>query len=227
MRSFNGGMGQIIEILNNRYKQHIQTNSEVSSVSMNADLTIVATPAYAASKIIENCNPLLARSLDQIPYAPIAVAGLLFNQDSFKKKPDGFGYLIASKENKEVLGVLLESNVYSNRAGIGQIMIRVMLGGAHHPAIINDSQEQIMAKAIKEIDNVYGLTANPIETFVKLWPKAIPQYEINYPLWRQTIAKLCAKTPNLYLSANYLDGISFNDCIHNAKSLASEIIPFF
>ena len=31
-------------------------------------------------------------------------------------------------------------------------MIRVMLGGAHHPAIINDNEEQIIAKAIKEID---------------------------------------------------------------------------
>ena len=67
--------------------------------------------------------------------------------------------------------------------------MRVMLGGAHHPAIINDGQEQIIAKAIKEIDSIYGLVSNPVETFVKLWPKAIPQYEINYPQWRQSIAE--------------------------------------
>ena len=64
-----------------------------------------------------------------------------------------------------------------------------------------------------------ALIPGPVETFVKLWPQAIPQYEINYPHWRQSIAEQCAKTPGLYLCANYLDGISFNDCINNAKRL--------
>jgi protoporphyrinogen/coproporphyrinogen III oxidase len=220
MRSFKGGMGQIIEVLDKRYKKYIQTNSEISSSQINANITIVTTPAYAAAKIVENSNPVLARILDKIPYAPIAVAGLLFEQDSFKKKPDGFGYLIPSNENKDILGVLIESNVYVQRAKEGQIMMRVMSGGAHHPAIINDSQEQILGKAIKEINNVYGLNSQPIATFVKLWPKAVPQYEMDYPSWRKSIAEQCAKTPGLYLCANYLDGISFNDCINNAKTLA-------
>ena len=221
MRSFKGGMGQIIEALDKRYQRHIQANSEISSVQTNADITVIATPAYAAAKIVEGVNPVLSQALDQIPYAPIAVAGLLFKQDSFKKKPDGFGYLIPSKANKDILGVLIESNVYAGRAGDHEIMIRVMLGGAHHPAIINDEAEPLLAKAIKEIDSVYGLISSPIETFVKIWPKAIPQYEINYPHWRQLIAEQCAKTPGLYLCANYLDGVSFNDCVNNAKSLAS------
>jgi len=223
MRSFIGGMGEVIKALDKRYKQHIQTNSEISSSQINADITIVATPAYAAAKIVENLNPPLAGLLDQIPYAPIAVAGLLFKQGSFKKKPDGFGYLIASKENKDILGVLIESNVYANRSSGGQIMMRVMLGGAHHPAIINDSHELILQKVIREIDSIYGLVSNPIETFVKLWPKAIPQYEISYPHWRQSVAEQCAKTPGLYLCANYLDGVSFNDCVNNAKALTERV----
>ncbi len=138
MRSFKGGMGQIIEALDKRYKKHIQTNSEISSVQINADITIVATPAYAAAKIVENINPVLAQVLDPNSLRAHCCGGLLFKQDSFKKKPDGFGYLIPSKENKDILGVLIESNVYAKRAGEDQIMMRVMLGGAHHPAIIND-----------------------------------------------------------------------------------------
>jgi len=224
MLSFKGGMTEIIEALNKRYKKNIQTNTEISSDQIKAGIIIVATPAYAAAKIVESLNPALGRLLDQIPYAPVAVAGLLFKKESFKKMPDGFGYLIPSKANKDVLGVLIESNVYANRASDDHVMMRVMLGGAHHPAIINDNEEQIIAKAIKEIDSVYGLIANPIETFVKQWPKAIPQYEINYPKWRQSVSEECAKTPALYLCANYLDGVSFNDCINNARFLAG-IVP--
>ena len=223
MRSFKGGMGQFTEILGMRYKKNIQKNVEVQKFASLEDITIVATPAYTAAKLVEDLNPVLSRALDQIPYAPIAVAGLLFKQDSFRKKPDGFGYLVPSRENKDILGVLIESNVYENRAREDQVMLRIMIGGAHHPAIINDDQDQILAKAVKEIDSVYGLTARPVETFVKLWPKAIPQYETNYPQWRQSIAEQCAKTPGLYLCANYLDGISFNDCINNAKALAGSV----
>ena len=193
MRSFKGGMGQIIETLDERYQKHIQTNSKISSVPINADVVIVATPAYAAAKIIENLNPVLAQILTQIPYVPIAVVGLLFKEDSFKRKPDGFGYLIPSKANKDVLGVLIESHFYVNRAPEGQIMMRVMLGGAHHPVIINDEQDQILSKAIREIDSIYGLTAGPVETFVKLWPKAIPQYEIDYPHLYQSIRQQCVQ----------------------------------
>ena len=223
MCSFKGGMGQIIETLDKRYKRYIKTNSEITPAQLKADIIIVATPAYAASKIIEKMNPVLSRALDQVPYAPIAVAGLLFKQDAFKKKPVGFGYLIASQEKKDILGVLIESNVYVQRAKEDQVMIRVMMGGAHHPGIVNNSQEQLIGKAVKEIDSVYGLNSQPIETFVQLWRKAIPQYEINYPQWRKSIAEQCAKTQGLYLCANYLDGISFNDCIKNAKILAGSV----
>jgi len=223
MCSFKEGMGQIIEALYNRYKKHVHMNFEISSNPTDADIIVVATPAYAAAKIVRNLNPVLAQILDQVPYAPVAVAGLLFKQDSFKKKPDGFGYLIASQENKDVLGVLIESNVYPQRADDDQIMIRVLMGGAHHPAIIDNKEKQILNKAIKEIDSIYGLVSKPMATFVKQWPKAIPQYEINYPHWRQSVAEQCAKTQGLYLCANYIDGISFNDCIFNAKTIAGNV----
>jgi len=225
MLSFKEGMGQLIEALDKRYKKHIQRNSEISSIPNNFDITIVATPAYAAAKIVENVNPVLSQLLGQIPYAPVAVAGLAFKHGSFKKIPDGFGYLIPSGENKDILGLLIESNVYAGRAGDEETMIRVMLGGVHHPAIINDDQEQILSKAIKEIDSVYGLVSGPTESFVKQWPKAIPQYEINYPRLCHSIRQQCSRTPGLYLCANYLDGVSFNDCINNAKSLAELISP--
>ena len=223
MCSFKEGMGQIIEALYNRYKNYIHMNSEIFSSPIDTDIIVLATPAYTAAKIVRNINPVLAQILDQMPYAPVALAGLLFKLDSFKKIPDGFGYLIASKENKDVLGVLIESNVYPQRARQDQLMLRVILGGAHHPAIIDLNEKQILGLAIKEIDSIYGLKSQPTETFVKQWSKAIPQYEINYPHWRLSVAEQCSKTQGLYLCANYLDGISFNDCIFNAKTIADNI----
>jgi len=223
MRSFKGGMGEIVSLLYQKYQKDIHINSVISFEEIKADAIVLSTPAYAAATIINQSNPGLAQLLGQMPYAPIAVVGLLFKNDALKKNPEGFGYLIPSRENKDILGVLIESNVYAGRASKDHLMIRVMLGGAHHPSIINETQGNILNKAIKEIDSVYGLLSKPIETFVKQWPQAIPQYETNYPQWRQLIKEQSSKTSGLHLCANYLDGISFNDCINNARILASQI----
>jgi len=224
MFSFKRGMGQLIETLQARHQPHIRTATEVVSLDdIKADAVIVAVPAYAAGKIVAGSNPSLAALLEEVPYAPVAVAGLVFAADAFRQMPDGFGYLVPSKEGKDILGVLIESNVYPGRGAPGQVMLRVMLGGRRHPAVVNDSPENILAKAIKEIDSVYGLKADPVQTFVKSWPRGIPQYELGYPRLRENIAEELRKTPHVHLCANYLDGISFNDCVNNAKSIALQM----
>jgi protoporphyrinogen oxidase len=48
------------------------------------------------------------------------------------------------------------------------------------------------------------------------WPKAIPQYDQNYSDLLKTIDEELQKNPNLHLAANYLKGVSLNDCIESA-----------
>ena len=101
-------------------------------------------------------------------------------------------------------------------------MMRVMLGGAHHPAIINDDKTNL-AKAIKEIDSIYGLTANLLKHLSNYGQRPSRNTKSIILIGRQSVAEQCAKTPGLYLCANYLDGISFNDCVNNAKILAGKL----
>jgi protoporphyrinogen/coproporphyrinogen III oxidase len=100
------------------------------------------------------------------------------------------------------------------------IMVRVMMGGCHHPLIINDDKETLLAKALKELDSTYGLKSTPMQTWVKMWPKAIPQYEMGYPQLVEKIKTSSSSIGRLSLCGNYLGGISFNDCVNNAKSIA-------
>ncbi len=221
--SFANGMGELIQAFYKRYSKQIRLNSGITGLPDDADITIVSTPAHEAAKIVENANASLSKLLKQMPYAPIAVAGLLYKREHFKKIPDGFGYLVPSNQGKEVLGVLIESNVYPQRSPEDGVLIRVMLGGMHHPDIVQLDNENILDKAVQEIHAVYGLSAGPQKYFLKIWPKAIPQYELPYPQWRKDVALECGKIPGLFLCANYLDGISLNDCVLNAKSLAEAL----
>ena len=218
MCSFKKGMGSLIAQLYSRYRKDIQTGVEIKSLDqIKADTIICAAPAYVAAGLLN------MDVLNRMYYAPIAVAGLLIKKNSFKTLPDGFGYLVPSTEGKEILGVLIESNVFVRQPDSDSIFIRVMMGGAHHPAFARFSESEVLSKAIAEIDQVYGLTSQPIRTSVKLWAKGIPQYDMDYPLIRQAIKEQLAQRPSLRLCANYLDGISFNDCINNAQEMVRHL----
>ncbi len=223
MLSFKYGMETLIKVIVDRYKHQIHYQAIESINDIKADHIVMATPAYSASRLMYDRHPNLAKTLDEIHYAPIAVAGFGFAPDAFKRMPKGFGYLVPSNQHKDILGVLIESNVYAHRAPEGQWMVRVMMGGRHHPQVINDDHATIVSKALRELEKTYGLREHPTHQWVKVWPYAIPQYEMNFPRLRAKIQEELSHIPHLSLTGNYLQGISFNDSINHAKSIAYSI----
>ena len=117
MHSFKNGMGEVIDRLNELYAKNIKTNYTVKSLNeIKADRIICTIPAFAASDLLQ--IPVLKK----IRYVPVSVVGLGFSAQAFKNIPDGFGYLIPTNQGKEILGVVLESNVYTGRAPHNMLM---------------------------------------------------------------------------------------------------------
>jgi oxygen-dependent protoporphyrinogen oxidase len=123
-----------------------------------------------------------------------------------------------------VLGTVFNSNIFSQRSREGQIMFQVMLGGARHPDTIRKSDEELIDLAKAEIKAVLNVQGEPKEQFLSRWGKAIPQYDRSYPQAREAIDGLMVRYPGLYLLSNYLDGVSVNDCIANAKVLSEKVL---
>ncbi|HLF17842.1 MAG TPA: protoporphyrinogen oxidase [Candidatus Omnitrophota bacterium] len=243
--SFKNGMGQIIDILYEKYKDRIKLKEEIIKVFLResryvistdkenykADELYVCTPAYAAAQLMKHLDQEIADELMYITYAPVAVVGLLCPDDVFKRKPYGFGYLVPSLENKEILGVLFESNVFANRAPKNHILFRVMVGGSRYPDIFQKSKKEILELAMEEIGTVFptkgtsALTKIDLrkvmrETFLSVWDKAIPQYDQVNTQMQEQIDKKLKRFRDLYLLGNYRDGVSFNDCIESAYQAA-------
>jgi oxygen-dependent protoporphyrinogen oxidase len=226
MRSLKKGMGQIITALAQRYQQHIRVDQNITTLKdIPADIVICTTPADVAARLFETIDPSLSQMLGQITYAPVAVVGMTFPREAFPHVPDGFGYLIPSLEKKDVLGVLIESNIFSERMPPGQVLVRVILGGAHHPDITRYSVTEIGRKALAEIQTTYGIKAFPLRTLAYMWPRAIPQYELNYPSLRAGIIQRLSSLPHILLAGNYWDGVSCNDCVASAKKMS--VLPIF
>lgn len=236
--SFKGGMGHLIETLQQRYAASIATSQgvlslepqgrgyavETADVTYFADDVVLAAPAPAAARILGTVSLELAQLLENIPSAPVAVAGLVYPKDSFTRLPKGFGYLIPSSEGRDILGVLFSSQIFENRAPEGQVLAQVMMGGARHPEIAGKSNDELLRMARSEIGRILKPAREPLDSFLPHGPRALPQYNRKYPAIRRRVTEILPAYPRLYLLGNYLDGVSMNDCVANAKSLVDRIV---
>jgi oxygen-dependent protoporphyrinogen oxidase len=55
---------------------------------------------------------------------------------------------------------------------------------------------------------------------------AIPQYKIGHEKWVQEVKSELNKIPGLFLTANYLEGVSVPACIEQGERTAHEIAKY-
>jgi len=209
LHSFEYGMSEFINKLAhnlNIIKKEITSLDELNEY----DKIILSTPAYDSAKILKHKYPTLSQYLEKIEYTPVAIVGF-----SGEIEPISFGILTTKLKT---LGILMDKYIFPNRNGI-----RCMVGGKRFENIKNLSQEEIIKIVKEDIEKIIGKNSLKFE-FFKLHKKAIPNYKVGHLDIVKNIMQEANKIENLYLNSNAYKGVSFNDCIKNSKSLATNII---
>ncbi len=210
LMSFQKGMGELVDALTERYAASIRLSQNVTDLNeIQADIIFLSVPAHAAAGILHNSVSVLAGYLEKIHYVPITVAGLVYRKADFTSPPKGYGYLAPSTEG--ILGVLFESNVFPGRSDKDHVMVRVMM------------RQDDLSKAHQAVADVFPVKNGSVHSTLISWPKAIPQYDQQYAALKPKITQELFLHPRLRLAANYWKGVSFNDCIKNARDAANSL----
>jgi len=230
--SFRDGMEVLPEILASRLGEAIHYSSEVTSlqcsfsnvlvklnntIPVEADHVISAVPAANLSSFFENRHTELTNLLMGIPTVTVAVVCLGYYRKLLKKK--GFGYLIPSKENADVLGVVWDSAVFPQHNQLPEetritVMIRCDKGNKN---FLGSAREAVLRHL--QID------AEPDAVSVFVAQDAIPQYTVGHTLRVAKIDSILSRIfPRLTLHGNSFYGVSVNDCIANSKKIADNFI---
>jgi oxygen-dependent protoporphyrinogen oxidase len=235
--SFPNGLSELTDALREVLKDRIEflngaadlnrstSRFQVSSSRMlEAERVVCTLPAYEASGIVSPLSPELSVRLRSIEYSPVAVAFLGYRNNQFTNIPEGFGGLIPSKEHRTILGIIFSSSNFPNRAPKDHSLITVMMGGALHREIENQSENNILEIAKKEVCDLLRPDGEPSFQDLQLWKRAIPQYNIGYGAVLESIVKVESDNPGLYFLGNYRGGISIGSCIRNATELAKRLV---
>lgn len=189
-----------------------------------ADLTIMASPAFAAAEILAGLDGGIAGILQQIPYASMTIICFGYSRERIRHSLDGFGYLIPKKEGRSTLGTLWDSSMFENRAPEGKVLLRSMMGGACFPEYVTLSDDEVVARVRQDLAVTMGIDASPEFVRVFRHPQAIPQYTVGHGKRLQALEESLKAHPGLILTGNSYRGIGLNDCVAAAERAADEVL---
>lgn len=190
---------------NGRWSVAIEGDAE----ALSADAVILASEGYRAAALVSESAPAIARALTDIPHPPVYVVGLGYGPEARKRVPEGFGVLLPRDAGYRALGVTWDGYLFPGRDDERHLLVRVLFGGSFDPEIDRVEEGAIVETAIREMAKLLGLDAPPVFTRARLWPRAIPQYELGHNERLARIEREMERFPGLYLAGNALYGTAF------------------
>lgn len=195
------------------------------AVNVDTEVLILAIPAYAQAQILRDCAADLAGLLGAIEYPPLSVVCLGYRDALAGRFPEGFGFLVPSRERRTILGTIVDSSVFPGRAPAGSVLLRSMVGGARNPALAHLPDQRLIDQVKADLKDISGLVAEPDFCRIFRHEKAIPQYRVGHANRLTAIDEVLLRHPGLVLTGNALRGVSLNDCIANAWKTAAALFP--
>lgn len=180
------------------------------------DALVLASPAYAQAALLADLSPDISALLADIEYPALAVVCLGYHQQDIGDRMDGFGFLVPSREKRDILGTVADSNVFPNRAPEGYALLRTMVGGARTPELARLPDDRLLDVVRSNLRDIMGITADPVFARIYRHERAIPQYLVGHAGRLEAIETHLAGFPGLVLTGNAFRGVSLNDCVLNA-----------
>lgn len=204
--------------------QTVRAKSVVSTVPAHALKDVFDPVMPESSAIFEKVRKEINRI--GIYYPPVAAVTVAYPKSSFKdvELPNGFsnlqdlpgfGSLNPRTEGVTTLGTLWSSSLFPGRAPPDYNLLLNYIGGSRFTKIADMSEEEIISEVDKGCRQVLLKPDAPKPKVVgfKIWPTAIPQYELGHLDILKECEEAEAKVPGLYVCGNYRSGVAFPSCV--------------
>ncbi len=197
---------------------------ETPAGAVDAARVVLAVPADAAARLLDDATSGRSRLFAEIPYAAVAIVSLGYRRSDVAHALDGFGFLAPRGEGLRVLGCLFPSQLFPGRAPEEHVALAAFLGGRTDPEVVQQDDATILAVVEDDLRRALGVRGAPVLAAVRRWPRAIPQYELGHGRFVERAAEIERELPGAYIGGNFLRGVSVADCIRNATELAEEVL---
>ena len=194
------------------------------SETLSCEHLVVATPPDTAGGLLAALEPAFQAQLSAIEFAAVAVVSLGYPKQDIARDVNGFGFLVPRSSGLRLLGTVWNSSLFPGRAPEGLVLMTSFLGGATDPGITALSSAALADLAHRELSPILQIQQPPVFSHVRLYPRALPQYNLGHAARLDRLEKLRAAFPGLWFAGNYWKGPAVGACCEFGLELASSIL---
>lgn len=198
-------------------------NNKNQLVTLNTKTVVTTINGINLPGILPFIDKNKIEPISQTQYAKVIQVAVGYNNwDGINI--DAFGALIPEKENRQILGILFPSSLFSERAPKNGALLSVFLGGVNKPGLFYKTDSQIEQIVLSEIATLLKTTQKPGLIEIFRYEHAIAQYEVTTGKRLQAITEIESTNKGLFLAGSIRDGIGMADRVKQARMLALKII---
>jgi protoporphyrinogen/coproporphyrinogen III oxidase len=211
----------------NHWQLAFNPQSAIRNPKSEFDALVLAVPAHAGANLLASVNSQLAAELAKIEYAGCAVVSLGFHRRQIGHPLNGFGFVVPETERRRIIAGSFASLKYSGRAPAKDVLIRVFIGGALQPELLDLPDADLRRIAQDELAELLQITGMPLIADVARWPRSMPQYHVGHLSRVARIDQLAAAYQTLALAGNAYRGVGIPQCIASGEAAAQRIALAF
>ncbi len=185
---------------------------------------VLATSAKISGRLLHSVDRELAEDLAKIEAASSAVVILGIDREQLGQEFSGYGIIVPSVLNRDVIATSFGSNKFEGRAPDGKVLIRCFIGGALRRELVDLDDKQLIEMAIEELRLTVGFQGKPELNRVIRWRNCMPQYHMGHRDLVDGIEELTANHQGLELAGNSYRGVGIPACIESGAKAVERLI---
>src|SRR5882672_1276331 len=175
-----------------------------------ADGVVLALPAYAAGRLLEQIGAAGARALADVVYAPSVTVSLAYRADQFGRPLEGSGFVGGMR----LRACTYASSKFSGRAPDGHVLLRAFLAPA-------DGDPGALAHA--ELSAILGIRGAPLWARAFHWTRGLPRYREHHAAHLAAVRERLARLAPLAICGAGYDGAGVSACVRSGREAAALI----
>ncbi|SFS60972.1 protoporphyrinogen oxidase [Marininema halotolerans] len=201
------------------YRLHIEGKEDLEVESV-----IVTTPFQQMRHLLPQITWPLPP--DELPATSVATVLLAYDEEDVQLQVDGTGFVVPRSEDTTITACTWTHRKWPHTVPAGKGLIRCYVGRSKDEAIVEETDENIIAKVREDLKRILAIDAKPTFTLVTRWPFGMPQYTVGHADWEQEVQKKATHLPGLFLAGASYRGVGIPDCIDQGKKAVDDSLHF-
>ncbi len=193
---------------------------------LDGDAVIVATEAWAATRLMRGVDENVADLLASIPCSSSATVPMAFRAEDCPFDLKWFGILSPLVEHRPLLAVTLSSSKWPDRAPEDRVLLRGFIGGPANQHLLEASDEDLIETVRLQLVDLLGLRADaqPVYASVYRWIGGMPQYTLGHLDRVDEIERRSAEIRGLELAGGAFRGVGVPNCIESGERAVTKVL---